>query len=85
MTLTQDKFRLISADDHVDLSHEQIKANLATKFHQDYDNAIGEFIQQMMPMLLNRDIDSDIAVVRWVDVERRARMAAVARSWRNPA
>lgn len=51
MTLTQDKYRLISADDHVDLSHEQIKANLATKFHQDYDDAVGAFIQSMMPML----------------------------------
>jgi uncharacterized protein len=51
MTLTQDQYRLISADDHVDLSHEQIKANLATKFHQDYDDAVGAFIQSMMPML----------------------------------
>lgn len=51
MTLTQDKYRLISADDHVDLSHEQIKGNLATKFHQDYDDAVGAFIQQMLPML----------------------------------
>jgi uncharacterized protein len=51
MTLTQDKFRLISADDHVDLSHEQVKANLATKFHDDYDNAVGEFIQSMMGLL----------------------------------
>lgn len=51
MTLTQDKYRLISADDHVDLSHEQIKSNLATKFHQDYDDAVGAFIQSMMPML----------------------------------
>src|ERR1700704_6498184 len=49
MTLTEGKYRLISADDHVDLSHEQIKANLATRFHQDYDGAVGEFVEQMMP------------------------------------
>jgi predicted TIM-barrel fold metal-dependent hydrolase len=51
MTLTQDKYRLISADDHVDLSHDQIKSNLATKFHEDYDQAIGAFVESMMPML----------------------------------
>jgi hypothetical protein len=51
MTLTEGKYRLISADDHVDLSHEQIKANLSTKFHDDYDAAVGEFIQSMMGLL----------------------------------
>ena len=35
--------RLISSDDHVDLSHDNIKAYLATKFHDDYDAAIAEF------------------------------------------
>ena len=35
--------RLISSDDHVDLAHEDIKQNLATKFHPAYDAALGEF------------------------------------------
>ncbi|TML13925.1 MAG: hypothetical protein E6G39_09140 [Actinobacteria bacterium] len=35
--------RLISSDDHVDLSHDNIKAYLATKFHDDYDAAIAAF------------------------------------------
>src|SRR5439155_26147653 len=35
--------RLISADDHVDLSHDDIKSHLATKFHDDYDAAIAAF------------------------------------------
>ena len=35
--------RLISSDDHVDLAHDAIKENLATKFHASYDAAIGEF------------------------------------------
>ena len=39
--MTAMKQRLISTDDHVDLSHDAIKANLATKFHGDYDQAVG--------------------------------------------
>lgn len=35
--------RLISSDDHVDLAHDAIKANLASKFHGAYDAALGEF------------------------------------------
>ncbi len=35
--------RLISADDHVDISHEQVKAHLASKFHADYDSGLGAF------------------------------------------
>lgn len=35
--------RLISADDHVDLNHDQIKGFLASKFHADYDQALGRF------------------------------------------
>lgn len=38
------KERLISADDHVDLSHAAVKAHLATKFHGDYDDAIAAFV-----------------------------------------
>lgn len=35
--------RLISADDHVDLSHDQIKANLASKYHDAYNDALVAF------------------------------------------
>ena len=40
--------RLISSDDHVDLAHDAIKANLASKFHPAYDAALGEFGAAMM-------------------------------------
>jgi predicted TIM-barrel fold metal-dependent hydrolase len=36
------KYRLISADDHVDLSHDQIKTFLASKYHRDYDDAVAQ-------------------------------------------
>jgi uncharacterized protein len=39
--------RLISADDHVDLSHGKIKSFLSPKFHDDYDNALREFGRTM--------------------------------------
>ena len=39
--------RLISSDDHVDLSHDQIKSFLAAKFHAEYDDALGRFSAQM--------------------------------------
>jgi predicted TIM-barrel fold metal-dependent hydrolase len=39
--------RLISADSHVAISHDQIKANLAKKFHADYDDAVSAFQLRM--------------------------------------
>lgn len=39
--------RLISSDDHVDLEHETVKGFLATKFHADYDTAVGRFQESM--------------------------------------
>ncbi|HEX7096701.1 MAG TPA: amidohydrolase family protein [Acidimicrobiales bacterium] len=39
--------RLISADDHVDLSHDRVKAHLAPKHHDDYDAAIAAFRASM--------------------------------------
>ncbi len=39
--------RLISADSHVQVSHDQIKANLAARYHQAYDDAVGAFAQRM--------------------------------------
>ena len=32
--------RLISSDDHVDVTQDQVKANLAPKFHDAYDAAV---------------------------------------------
>jgi predicted TIM-barrel fold metal-dependent hydrolase len=40
--------RLISADDHVDLSHDRVKAHLASKYHEDYDLALMEFRKSMV-------------------------------------
>jgi predicted TIM-barrel fold metal-dependent hydrolase len=39
--------RLISADDHVDLSHSAVKTHLATKYHDAYDAALREFAATM--------------------------------------
>ena len=36
--------RLISADDHVDLAHDSVKAHLASKYHDAYDAAFMEFV-----------------------------------------
>jgi predicted TIM-barrel fold metal-dependent hydrolase len=35
--------RVISSDSHVSVRHEQVKARLATKFHDDYDAALVEY------------------------------------------
>jgi predicted TIM-barrel fold metal-dependent hydrolase len=39
--------RLISADSHVAVSHDQIKSHLAKKFHNDYDTAVAAFAERM--------------------------------------
>ena len=39
--------RLISADDHVDVSHDQVKSHLSSKYHADYDEAVAEFQEAM--------------------------------------
>jgi len=39
---------LISADGHAQVSHDAVKANLATKFHAAYDDALGAFGKRMM-------------------------------------
>jgi predicted TIM-barrel fold metal-dependent hydrolase len=51
MTATVTRYRLISADDHVDLTHKAIKANLASKYHADYDDAITAFRASMKNMM----------------------------------
>jgi predicted TIM-barrel fold metal-dependent hydrolase len=45
--------RLISADDHVDLRHDSVKANLAAEFHGDYDAAVAQFRASMQTMVSN--------------------------------
>ena len=39
--------RLISSDDHVDLSHDRIKSFLASKLHPAYDDALARFASAM--------------------------------------
>jgi predicted TIM-barrel fold metal-dependent hydrolase len=39
--------RVISADDHIDLSHDRVKAFLTPKYHDDYDAAVARFAQAM--------------------------------------
>jgi uncharacterized protein len=64
--------RLISADDHVDLSHEQVKSFLATKLHDDYDNAVAEFAASLAPLAA---VDAN---QRWRDQQGLTDMAAPA-------
>jgi predicted TIM-barrel fold metal-dependent hydrolase len=43
--------RVISADDHIDLTHDRIKTYLAPRYHGDYDEALAEFARSMGPSL----------------------------------
>ncbi len=43
--------RLISADDHVDLTHDSVKAHLASKYHDAYDTALREFGASMTSLV----------------------------------
>ncbi len=40
--------RLVSADSHVRLSHDQIKSHLAVKHHDEYERAVDEFTVRVM-------------------------------------
>jgi predicted TIM-barrel fold metal-dependent hydrolase len=40
--------RLVSSDDHVDIAHDRVKANLDPRFHADYDEAVGSFRASVM-------------------------------------
>ena len=44
---TDTNLRLISADDHVDISHDRVKSFLAPKYHDAYDAALMEFAASM--------------------------------------
>ena len=35
--------RVISSDDHADLSHDRVKSFLASQFHDDYDRAVDAY------------------------------------------
>src|ERR1700735_1667568 len=39
--------RLISADSHVAITHDQVRAHLASAFHPDYDEAVAAFALRM--------------------------------------
>ena len=39
--------RIISADSHVSLGHDQVKAHLASKHHEAYDGAVAQFADAM--------------------------------------
>jgi len=41
--MSSENMRLISADDHVDVTHEDVKRHLASQYHGDYDDAVGRF------------------------------------------
>jgi predicted TIM-barrel fold metal-dependent hydrolase len=43
--------RLISSDDHVNLSHESIKKHLEPRFHDDYDDAVSTFGRSVMSLV----------------------------------
>jgi predicted TIM-barrel fold metal-dependent hydrolase len=45
--------RLISADDHVDMSHDDVKEHLASAYHGDYDTAVAEFRASMGSLISN--------------------------------
>jgi predicted TIM-barrel fold metal-dependent hydrolase len=42
--------RLISSDDHVDLSHDAVKRHLDPRFHDGYDNAVTAYRSSVMSM-----------------------------------
>jgi predicted TIM-barrel fold metal-dependent hydrolase len=51
MAATATHERLISSDDHVDISHDDVKARLATKYHDAYDTGVARFQTAMTGML----------------------------------
>ncbi|MCL2584368.1 MAG: amidohydrolase [Streptosporangiales bacterium] len=51
-------YKLISADDHCDLSHDDIKSHLDPVFHDDYNNALRAFGASMKAM---RSMDTNQA------------------------
>jgi uncharacterized protein len=69
--------RLISADDHVDLSHDKVKSFLDLKFHDAYDAAVKEF---MASLTVLRSSDSN---QRWREQQGVSGGAEVGAGGRN--
>jgi predicted TIM-barrel fold metal-dependent hydrolase len=42
--------RLISADDHVEMTHDRVKSHLASTYHADYDAGVTAFLESMTRM-----------------------------------
>ena len=57
--------RLISSDDHVDLAHDAIKANLTTKYHAAYDAALMEFGMGMAKTMTSPSLRGSRQVGDW--------------------
>src|SRR5579862_6267996 len=47
-TVTEE--RLVSADDHVEMTHDRVKAHLASRYHGDYDAGVAAFYESMARM-----------------------------------
>ena len=63
MAATATQERLISSDDHVDVSHDDVKARLATKYHDSYDAGVARFQTAMTGMLTASSTDGNSSVV----------------------
>ena len=75
MTTTE---TLISADGHAQVTHDQVKANLATRFHDSYDRAVEGFGRQMATMMTatnNQQWDTDRRVKELPDSFRLRNMS----------
>ncbi|MBJ7307270.1 MAG: hypothetical protein JHC63_05325, partial [Acidimicrobiia bacterium] len=66
MTLTESEIvlnrtgeRIISADSHVSISQEQVKANLDPKFHPDYDKAQQAFAARVAANMSSAQVNAD--------------------------
>jgi uncharacterized protein len=51
--------RVISADSHVNITHDRVKANLPAKYHQDYDRAVDEQLAVMAEFYGGRQLSTD--------------------------
>src|SRR3954449_8929154 len=40
--------RIISSDSHVSVQHDDVKAHLASRFHDDYDAALAQAFREML-------------------------------------
>lgn len=59
IVLNRNGERVVSADSHVAISQDQIKAHLATKFHEAYDTAQQEFAAAMAANMAQAKVNTD--------------------------